>query len=118
MAMSPETQKEYDAALKQATIQHGGVLDHRTSTFGWEDYRASEHLRRCGGVSNEEVEEDDWYEFAGTFAGPEEGHKHGLLVSGVTCLCGELADRSVRWDADRSEIAEAVFEIALGPKRR
>ncbi len=117
MAMSPEIQEEYDRALKAATLDNGLVIDNRPSVYGWADYRASEHMRSCGGVSDSPVEEDDWYEFVGTFADPPNEHKHGMYVSNVSCRCGQLTGRSIRWDADRSEIAEAVFEYALGPKR-
>jgi hypothetical protein len=118
MAMSPEIQEEYDAALKEATLRHGSITNQTGGTvWGWENWEDTQHFRGCGGHARDEVQEDDWYEFAGTFAGPEEGHKHGLIVRRVDCFCGRIVDRSIRWEADRSAIAEAVFEIALGPKR-
>lgn len=118
MAMSPETQREYDAALKEALLRNGTVTNQTGGTvWGWENWDDTRHFRSCGGHALAEVEEDDWYEFAGTFPGPEEGRKHGLLVRKVDCFCGQIVDRSIRWEADRSAIAEAVFEIALGPKK-
>jgi hypothetical protein len=116
MAMSPETQEEYDRALKTALIANGDVVESRPSTYGWKDYDATEHLRSCGGWSERPVEDDAWHEFIDSYEGSAE--KHGQSVSGVTCECGVLGGRTVRWDAQRDEIAEAVFEIAFGPKKR
>ena len=116
MAMSPEAQEEYNRALKIALIRHGSVIEKNPSTYGWADYQATEHLRQCGGWSLWNADEDTWHEFVDSYAGSEA--KHGLALERVTCNCGHLAVRTVRWKAELSEVAEAVFEAAFGPKRR
>lgn len=112
MAMSPEVQREYDRALRSALIDRAQVIEVRPSTYGWADYEATEHIRRCGGYSTEAVEEDAWREFVDSWNGDKE--EHGLRLAGVNCSCGRLVNRNMRWTADRAEIAEAVFAVALG----
>ena len=124
MTMSPEAQKQYDAAMMAAAIKHGTMVSRNPSFYGWsarpwsgDDASDCKHMEHCQFVpgSTSAVEEDDWNEFMGTFY---EGDttKHGVIVKGVSCACGEIKDRSVRWQADMQEVAEAVFEEAFGPK--
>lgn len=115
MAMSHEAQEQYNRALKVALIKNGSVVDLRPSTYGWQNYDDTEHLRRCGGWSLWNADEDTWHEFVDSYAGSEA--KHGLALQRVTCNCGQLAARTVRWRAELSEVAEAVFEAAFGPKK-
>lgn len=114
MAMSPEAQEGYDRALKLALIRNGSVVEPRPSTYGWVEWDETEHLHRCGGWSLLAVEEETWQEFLNSYDGS--GAKHGLRLERVTCNCGHLAGRDIRWRAELSEVAEAVFEAAFGTK--
>ena len=114
MAMSPEAQKGYQRALKAALIRNGSVVEPHPSTYGWVEYGETVHLRQCGGSSEQTVEEDTWHEFLDTYHGS--GAKHGLRLEQVTCNCGHLVGRAVRWEAELSEVTEAVFDAAFGLK--
>jgi hypothetical protein len=128
MTMSPEVQQEYDTALLAATLKHGTVVATR-GRWGWQDFDAECHLGRMGALpgepytpcrlvpaAGEGVAEDEWIEFEGTFYEGDKTH-HGVIVNHVSCACGQLTDRSVRWEARVQEVAEAVFEMAFGPLR-
>jgi len=114
MALSEEAQREYDEALRRATIRNGSVLATRERRFGWQDFEATLHLGQCGGTSELNAQEDFWYEFAGTFAEAGDHEKHGVSLKGVSCQCGELSDREVRWTDYPSAMTEAVFGEAFG----
>lgn len=125
MAMSPEAQAEYNRAMAAAAVKNGLIVRADPSYYGgWSDWEAAEHLNPYGPASapcrlvapeHGTVKEDEWSEFEGTFYDGDTSH-HGVVVTGVSCVCGQLTDRAVRWEASMQEIAEAVFEIALGPK--
>lgn len=110
MGMSPEVQAEYDDALREAILRHGTLVDTQASTYGWEadDWK---HARRCTVTTRKQPYDDRWDEFAGTFEGSYE--KHGVSLDGVHCACGELVDRTMRWDADVSTMMETIFTIAM-----
>ena len=94
--------------LRSAIFKHAWIVDLQPR-YGWLDGSATEHLRSCGGYSRQDVREDDWYEFV-SMGGPEDGHKFGLTLRGVSCACGQLQDRVLRWDASTYEVAAAVFQ--------
>jgi len=113
MALSEELQREYEAVLQRAILRHGTVTNlPGTGRWGWQDYDATSHLAQCGGLSERQVLEDEWSEWGGTDAGPN--YKHGMSLTGVSCQCGRLADRKVRWDDYPTNMTEAVFEEAFG----
>lgn len=116
MAMSPDVEREYQNAIRQVVLKHGTPISlPGQGRWGWQDFEAGNHLWQCGGRSDREVAEDDWYEFV-SMGGPGDGHTHGVSLPGVSCNCGHLTDRTVRWQAHPSEIAEAVFEQAFGSR--
>jgi hypothetical protein len=127
MAMSPEAQAEYNRAMAAATVKHGSIVRTNGTFYGWSDYDAAMHVagwsytdksvKPCPLVVPEHgtVREDEWSQFEGTFYDGDTTH-HGVTVTGVSCSCGQLTDRTVRWEANMQEVAEAIFEIAFGPK--
>lgn len=121
--MNEEIQKEYDRLLIKLVLRHGDLVSERATTFGWRDYAETfpndwygrtfvEHLERCGIQSVGSVQEEIWYEFQGTFY-EGDNSVHGVAVFGLTCNCGKLTNRSVRWSARMQEVAQAVFEEHL-----
>jgi hypothetical protein len=107
VSMSPETREEYRVALRAATLRHGTLVDRNPSVYGYiaDDW---EHAARCELSSGAVPEEVEWSQFQDTFA-PNKTY-HGISLSGVNCACGTLVNREVRWEADVSEMTEAVFE--------
>lgn len=114
MAMSPEAQAEYERFLREAVLKRGALVSTGSTYYGWiaDDWR---HTSKCELTTTKVPEEITYSEFAGTFATSDSTH-HAVEVSGVSCKCGQLKDRKVRWDASVSEVAEAVFELAFGKK--
>jgi hypothetical protein len=109
MSMSPEAQREYDDALRKITLQHGTPLRVNPSFYVQNDYRLVGHAATCGIVTASKPKEDVWHEFAGTFASTDAGKRHGIVVTDVSCNCGQLVQRTIRWEASISEISEALF---------
>lgn len=105
-SMSPEARAEYDAALRAAVLRHGTLVDRRPDVYGWMDHNYA-HAERCELTSTAAPEEVRWSEFQDTFSPNRE--RTGTSVSGVSCACGELVDREVRWEASVSEVTEALF---------
>lgn len=105
--MSPAARAEYDAALRAAVLQHGTLVDVRPDVYGWvaPDY---DHKSTCEVTSSQAPREVEWSQFADTFAPNLD--KHGVSVFGVSCACGALVNREVRWEASASEMTEALFE--------
>lgn len=122
MSMSPKLQAEYDAALLAATLKHGTPLGG--GGWGWQDFDALRHLGRmidptadCWLVATADLKaiEDEWTEPKGTFD-ESDRTRHGVIVYRVSCACGLLTNRDIRWDAGIQEIAEAVFEEAFSAR--
>jgi len=127
MSMSDEVRAEYEAALARVVVRNGSIVRTNDTYYGWNDYPAFQHI--VGGSWGDKgpgcalvlpdgarAVEDEWSEFAGTFADGD-NVKHGAIVRGVSCKCGQLTGRSVRWEANMHEVAEAVFEEALGARK-
>jgi hypothetical protein len=113
MTMSPEVEQEYQQALTESVVRRGTVVSlPGRGRWGWQDYEASRHLNECGGSAPGVPTEDYWYEYAGTNAGPEDGKRIGLVLYRVTCNCGQLDSREVRWDEHISNVAEELFAAA------
>lgn len=113
--MRPEIRAEYTRALGAVVIRNGDVLKvNPTSQFMLYD-RMIRHELDCIATARE-VQEDAWYEFQGTFA--KDHTVHGVTATGVTCTCGALQDRIVRWQASPSTVAEEVFEEAFGGRSK
>jgi hypothetical protein len=111
--MEPEVRREYERHLIAVTLRRGTLVVQDASMYGWADHEniwdgSPSHLRTCQ-LTGTTVEESEWNEFMGTFY-EGDTRVHGIDVDGVNCACGKLRDRTVRWAASVSEIAEAVFE--------
>src|SRR5687767_12929273 len=115
MTMSPEVRAEYDRVLRAVVLRRGILVSEKPRSFGWMDADYV-HTSRCVVTSDRTPDESEWSEFAGTFA-ESDATRRGIDVSGVSCACGELVDRVVRWEAGPSEMIEAVFEEAFGAVR-
>lgn len=113
--MTPEVQAEYDQALMAVTVRNGYLMDTRQTRFHNYDWKLTGHPRECP-TTAQKVNEDVWYEFAGTFASTNDQRKHGICATGVSCACGALKDRTIRWEASVSEIMEIVFEEAFNAR--
>lgn len=111
MSLSDEARAGYERALLAATVRHGYVVrpPGEGSTYQQYDYSVR-HADGCVVVSGR-ADEDTWYEFQGTLA--DDHSVHGVSATGVTCSCGALRDRSIRWRASVTEMIEAVFEEAF-----
>jgi hypothetical protein len=115
MATSADVNIEYRRALSAATVKHGSVLREKPTSFYRQYDRSIRHAPNCVITVRGQVQEDTWYEFQGTFA--NDHTVHGIVATGVTCSCGVLKDRTIRWQASTSEVALAVFEEAFGKKK-
>lgn len=111
MTMSDAVRAEYERVLARVIIKRGSVVVQTDGWYGWVDYDATTHVSKCGVATHGAPDEDTWYEFKGTFY---EGDTsvHGMALSGVTCKCGRITDRSLRWQASVVEVATEVFAEA------
>lgn len=109
--MSDHVRDEYNDALRTAILRHGELVSVDPSIYMWRDYNTQEHLRACILACVDIPKSDEWNEFADTFFEGDTRH-YGVIVSGVSCECGTIRNRSVRWEETVSRVAEAVFTIA------
>lgn len=118
MPMSPEAQAQYDAALTVVTLKNGLVVRDHPSIYMWTDYPLTEHVQStgCALTATGTAKETIWDEFQGTFYDGDTS-VHGLQVSGVSCACGQVVDRAMRWEATVSAVAESVFNEAFGARK-
>ena len=122
--MKPEIQREYDRTVTALVVERGDIIGG--NGFGWQDFDALRHIGRLGLYPGQtactlivpegaQPREDEWTQYEGTYGGNDTPH-HGITVQGVSCACGQLTGRAVRWEAGLSEIAEAVFGGAFGAR--
>jgi hypothetical protein len=111
MTMTPENETKYNKALRTATLKHGALTSRTDQSYGWiaDDYM---HKYECRLTSDQVPQESQWTEFSDSFT---EHHptKHGVDLKGVNCVCGQIVDRTVRWEANPAEMIKAVFEEAF-----
>lgn len=111
--MTPEVEQEYKRHLIAAVLRHGEMVSPTASYLSWRDHdehipgRRS-HPRDCP-LTATDVRETSWQEFMGTFYEGDDT-VHGVEAIGVSCACGRLKDRRVRWTAHPGDVAKAVFE--------
>jgi hypothetical protein len=109
MSMSPEVQAEYDRVLAAVAIRKGTLMTPSGRIYGWiaDDW---EHLSRCKARTWGKAKETTFTQFEGTFA---EGTRYrtAIDVQDVSCHCGQVAGREVRWEPSDglSEVTEAIF---------
>lgn len=116
--MDSNVKQEYDALLTEIALKQGALMSPpNLRQYGWIDGDYA-HLSSCGVRTWGAVRETEFQQFEGTFFEGER-IRHAVDVSGVTCNCGFLTDREVRWEptGGLSEVAEAVF-TALYEKMR
>lgn len=106
MSMSPEVERAYHDAMRRAVLRHGALIATGVTFYGWiaDDWK---HKHECELTTTAIPQEDEWFEFDGTFAPSRIGR--GVTVSEVSCRCGKLVNRRVRWEASPSTMIEAVF---------
>lgn len=101
----------YRKALMAYVAKRGTPVDKRPSIYGWiaDDWEKSKrHVLSCGfDFLHTKVEESEWDEFLGTFAGNKT--KHGIDVTG-RCKCGAMRDLYFRVDATVADILTALLE--------
>lgn len=98
----------YLAALARYFAANGSIPAEREDTFGWEDFRATEKMRRhdCGPWAIVgDVTEHSYYAFAGTFTGLD--HKY-LATARLTCRCRRYKEQEVRMDSNLSDVIMGV----------
>jgi hypothetical protein len=62
----------------------------------------------CPITSVTDIREEGWNEFVSTFEGGRE--KYGLAAT-VSCACGRIKDRELRWD---SNLGDAMMKLLRG----
>lgn len=116
MSTIPLTIKaEYENALRIAVLRHGALTDPDSHAYGWiaDDW---EHKRWCKLTSEQVPTEAAWTEFGDSFT---EHHptKHGIDLPGVSCACGAITDRTMRWDAHPAEMIQIVLTIGFEERK-
>lgn len=106
--MDKEVQKEYEKVLRRVIAKHGTVVSLNASFYGWGAWDIRHGQDPCPITVTGRAHETYWGEFMGTFY---EGDTTvtGIEADGANCECGAVKDRSMRWRASVSEVAEAVF---------
>ena len=108
--MSDSAKAELRALIVSKLMANGDVVSLDPTYYGgWESYGDTVHLQECGGTANPETKLEETYvrEFMGTFY---EGDTSVAVVElkGVSCNCGKLADRTIRW---KGNVGEFIFTI-------
>lgn len=112
LRMSPEAQRRYDELLRTATLLNGAVVVSDPSLYGWEDYKLTQHARVCALRSTATPREITFTEFAGTFAS-EDYTRHAVELKGVSCVCGLIKKRTMRWQTTVADALKAVLTMVL-----
>lgn len=104
---------EYKRALVDCLAQRGTLVSEDPSYYGYYDSKwieAKRHLETCGVdyAKSSEVYDVEWREFNGTF-NEEDDSKQGVEVK-VSCRCGEIFNRSFRYDGGMADIIRAITE--------
>lgn len=116
----------YQQALTQLFAEQGDVLQqdaiHQTNDYrngsnndkyyygGREDYKASQHLQKCGALQAKELDETSYDEFAGTFADSDEGTVM-VVRAKTTCKCGELVERYTEIEGTLTELTRDLLKF-------
>jgi hypothetical protein len=106
--MTPEVQEEYNRMLRAVVLAKGALTDPGNHAYGWiaDDWQ---HKHNCVLTSEQTPDESEWAEFGGSFT-DHHPTKYGIDLKGVNCACGQIQDRTARWDCSPSEAIQAVFE--------
>lgn len=108
--MSPEVQREYSEILTQVALRNGALMaSPGDRQYGWIDSQYA-HLATCGVKSYGRAVEREFSQFEGTFA-PETRIRLAIDVDNVSCNCGQIVGREVRWEpcSGLQDVAQAVF---------
>lgn len=109
--MNPRTKERYDAVLKVLVLRHGD-LQGENSFYGLGTDPDYQHVNSCSVRSDSVPVERHWQEFGDTFNGNDT--IHGVELAGVSCACGKLVNRTLRWSASVTEVLRAALEEVLG----
>lgn len=116
--------REFKKLVVETVLAHGIVVDLRASEFGWKDYDAYNHIvgkassrarhageadpAPCSWAPIEETsfQEKRVYEFVDTDNGND-----GIFIAvgPVSCACGELKDREIRYEGKTSNFIPLMF---------
>lgn len=116
--------REFKNLVVETVLEHGTAVSPTANEYGWKDDDARCHIEGrntwraqregkpdpapCKWVPNEETtfKEENVYEFGDTFNGNE-----GIFinVSPVSCACGELKDRAIRYEGKTAEFIPLMF---------
>jgi hypothetical protein len=106
--------QEYLAAAGRFVSKHGTPRDMRDEmylVYGWmaDDWReVREHLgsHAPGEVTTSAFKDVEWSEFENTFT--DNSEHHGVEIT-VTCACGEITDRVIRYEGTLGEILLGIL---------
>lgn len=110
--MSPEAEKRYHDLLRRVALKNGDIVRTDPSIYGWLDYSATKHVRSCTLSSIATPEEIVFQEFAGTFA-TSDYTRHAIEVNDVSCECGTIRDRALRWETTVADALKIVLITEL-----
>lgn len=105
----------YKKALWAYYIASCGVVDKRSSIYGWQDYEETKkfrrHMKGCRVDVGKTRDFDDvsWEEFQGTFT---DNHTVYGMATDVTCICGHVKNVKTRYDGRLSEMILGVLAEA------
>jgi hypothetical protein len=95
--------------LGRLIVEHGHVVrDERSHllTYGWVDYDADNHARKCRVLPLGSPWAEWWSEFEGTFV--ENSNHEGVEVK-VMCECKRLNGRVIRWEAKLRDVMRSTM---------
>lgn len=79
-------EEKYKHVLASYLAKKGSPVAADASYYGWHDWDMTQHLNKCEIVAIEDVKEDTWHEFNGTF-NEDDDSVHGITGHGQ-CRCG------------------------------
>lgn len=111
MSMSLEVQAEYDRILAIVAVRNGALMSPPSDRgYGWiaMDW---EHLARCKPKTWGKATEVTFTQFEGTFV-EETRYRMAIDVKDVTCNCGQITGREVRWEPESGlgDVTSKIFE--------
>lgn len=105
---------EYQRAAARFVLRHGTPRDMRDDhylVYGWmaDDWReVREHIESHdpNAITLGDFKDVEWFEFENTFTDSKE--RHGVEIT-VTCACGKITDRVVRYEGSLGEILMGIL---------
>lgn len=108
--MSPEVQAEYDKILAAVAVRNGVLMSPPGDRYYGYIGDEWEHFATCNARSWGTAKETTFSQFEDTFA-TSTRYRMAIDVANVTCNCGQIKDREVRWEPSDGlgEVTSKVF---------